>query len=277
MQSSMAPSACHQTSVKQIQSSLISIPHLIAFTSSHSGSLIRRQPYRATVSRTELFLNRFSAFSKGILYWFLVFYKLFLHLCTLNQRKWPYEACFSVYFPTFFFFVCKKQSFRIWFEPLRYRCGPNHGCEMSFVFFFAGFVFAGRWATSDTWVVFRVQSLGFLRVGFLEFEMSERSNAVEAGKWGATRSLSQVQMLRGTGVLRRQVRDKEDEHHSDWWCWGFAQFDFDNFANFGFLDVGDRFGGGMGVKKRERERERTRVGNKTVLYQQICNWYCGTQ
>ena len=40
---------------------------------------------------------------------------------------------------------------------------------------------------------------------------------------------------------------------------GFAQFDFDNFANFGFLDVGDRFGGGMGVKKRERERERERT------------------
>ena len=38
---------------------------------------------------------------------------------------------------------------------------------------------------------------------------------------------------------------------------GFAQFDFDNFANFGFLDVGDRFGGGMGVKKRQRERENT--------------------
>ena len=135
MQSSTAPSACHQTSLKQIQSSLISIPHLTTFTSSHSGSPIRRQPYRAAVSRTELFLSRFSAFSKGILYWFLVFFKVFSHLCTLNQWKWPYEACFSVYFPTFFFFVCKKQSFRIWFELLRYRCGPNHGCEMSFVFF----------------------------------------------------------------------------------------------------------------------------------------------
>ena len=136
MQSSMAPSACHQTSVQQIQSSLISIPHLTAFTSSHSGSPIRRQPYRATVSRTELFLSH----TVPPCHWFLVFFKVFSHLCTLNQRKWPYEACFSVYFPTFFFFVCKKQSFRIWFEPLRYRCGPNHRCEMSFVFFFAGFV-----------------------------------------------------------------------------------------------------------------------------------------
>ena len=125
----------------------------------------------------------------------------------------------------------------------------------------------GRWATSDTWVLFRVQSLGFLRVGFLEGGISERSNAVEAGKWGATRSLCQVQMLRGIGVLRRQVRDEEDEHHSDWWCWGFAQFDFDNFANFGFLDVGDRFWGWNGreelkKRQREREKERTRVGKR---------------
>ena len=140
MQSSMAPSACHQTSVKQIQSSLISIPHLIAFTSSHSGSLIRRQPYRTAVSRTELFLNRFSAFSKGILYWFLVFYKLFLHLCTLNQRKWPYEACFSVYFPTFFSLFVRSRVFASDLNYYAIDADQITDLCLSFVFFFAGFV-----------------------------------------------------------------------------------------------------------------------------------------
>ena len=69
-------------------------------------------------------------------------------------------------------------------------------------------------------------------------------------------------MLRGTGVLRRQVRGEEEEHHSDMLFWAFAQFHFDNF---GFLDAGDVLG--WKGREEERHRERENAGKlMTVLY-----------
>ena len=72
-------------------------------------------------------------------------------------------------------------------------------------------------------------------------------------------------MLRGTGVLRRQVRGEEEEHHSDLLFWAFGQFHFDNF---GFVDAGDVLG--WKGRGEERQRKRGHAGKlMTVLYREF--------
>ena len=137
MQSSTAPSLMSSDFSPAGTELLISIPLLHSSSPHTAVKPVRRQPYRATVSLTELFLSH----TAPPCHWFLVFLKVFSHLCTLNQPKWPFLILILCLFSHIFFNVCKKQTFRTWFELLRYICGPNHRFVLDFfVFFFAGFV-----------------------------------------------------------------------------------------------------------------------------------------
>ena len=140
-----------KTELPHQKTSLISIPHL-KLLSSHCPHLLTQRftnPSSAKLRRRVMVDKRnasranhrplsqlFPQKSKGILYiWaiyifdLLVIARYFASLdieSKIGDEKLASLIFFIFFFPFFFLVWCL--GFRIWFEPLPYRCGPNHGC-----------------------------------------------------------------------------------------------------------------------------------------------------